>query len=60
MREITKHEQEAVSGGVTNYSSQTKSVSVVNSSVSVEQVTVQQNGETLVNKTRIRRRYRRR
>jgi hypothetical protein len=54
MRELTECEKSAVSGGATNYSSQTTSVSSVNSSTSVKQVTVQQNGTTIKSYTKVR------
>ena len=54
MRELSPEEVENVSGGATNVSRQISSVIVSNSSVSVRQKVVQTNGETLVNKTRVR------
>jgi hypothetical protein len=55
MRDLTNDELQVVSGGRGHYvsknvSKQSKSVSVVNSSVSVKQVVVQKNGVTLVDK----------
>jgi hypothetical protein len=54
MRELADDELKAVSGGAVNYSSQSYSVSVVNKSVQVTQKTVQKNGVTLVDYTRVK------
>jgi hypothetical protein len=53
MRELTEGELQAVSGGATNVSSQTTVVSSVNTSTRVKQLTVQRNGVTIKNFTKI-------
>jgi hypothetical protein len=53
MRELSTIELEAVSGG--NSTNQVSVVRAVNKSVSVKQVTVQQNGDTLVRYKRVKR-----